>query len=110
MKRIRYGDDWWLMGDDAAAAVLDLAVLLAKHDSASSIQLRVLDDGGSVHTVSFLIGPATMMTSETITTAHPEPDNTDAVLDIRAQMERITSPPNAVGTGDWPARGYFDEV
>lgn len=110
MKRIRYGDDWWLIDDAAAAAVLEFAVLLAKHDLASSVQLRVMDDAGAVHAVSFLIGPATMMSSESVDTTLTDPDNTEAIAAIREQMDRIISPPNAVGTGEWPTREYFDDV
>jgi hypothetical protein len=111
MKRIGYGDSWWLCGDSAAETVLEYAVVLAKHESAASVDLNVLDVAGTRQVVSLLIGPATMMTAETTVSALPEPDNTGEIAIIRDEIRAILSPPpTAVGTPEPAPRSYFDDM
>lgn len=110
MKRIIYGESSWLIGDEAAETVMRYAVELAKRDAAASVDLSVVDGAGATQTVSFLIGPATMMMAETTRSSFPEPDNAAVVDDIRVRIDRMVSPPNAVATGERPLVEYFDDL
>ena len=93
MKLINYGDTDWLIGDDAATLLLEYSVLMAKGGSADSVDVAVLKTDGSPESVSFLIGPATMMTSRAFDTAFDEPDNAEAIEVVRGRMDAIVSPP-----------------
>jgi hypothetical protein len=95
VKQITYSDNSWLVGDDAADAIIEYAVLLARIESADAVQVAALGSDGQEQDVTFLIGPATMMTAETTESGLAEPDNSEAVADLRQRMGRITSPPHA---------------
>ena len=110
MKRIIYGETSWLLGDAAADTVLEYAVELARRDSASSVDLVVLDPAGAEQTVRFLIGPATMMMAETTGSAFPEPDNTAAVAAMRERVEALVHPPNVAATSERGSLDYFGDL
>jgi hypothetical protein len=95
VKLMRYGESEWLIGDDAADALLEYAVELARADSADSIEVAVLaTDGRGIH-LAALIGPATMMTAEDTDTPFAEPDNVDAVAGIRDRARLLVGHPIA---------------
>ena len=93
MKLINYGDTDWLIGDDAATLLLEYSVLMAKGGSADSVDVAVLKTDGSPESVSFLIGPATMMTSRAFDTAFDEPDNELAVARMERAMRDLVPTP-----------------
>ena len=95
MKQITYSDSSWLVGDDAADVILEYAVLLARIESADAVGVRALGVDGQEQHVTFLIGPATMMTAETTDSGRAEPDNDEAIAEIYRRIGRITSPPHA---------------
>ncbi|MCU1440994.1 MAG: hypothetical protein JWP85_1991 [Rhodoglobus sp.] len=95
VKQITYSDSSWLVGDDAADAIIEYAVLLARIESADSVRVAALGANGREQDVTFLIGPATMMTAETTESGLAEPDNSEAIADMHRRMGRITSPPHA---------------
>lgn len=86
MKLLNYGDADWLVGDDAAEALLDYCVFMGRISSSDSVEVSALDPDGITEAVTFLIGPATMMTASTLETDFTEPDNRDAVDEIHRRM------------------------
>lgn len=93
MKLINYGETDWLVGDDAAGVLFEYSILMAKGSSADSVDVAVLNSEGRVESVSFLIGPATMMTSRDVESDFEEPENEPVITEVRQRMQRIISPP-----------------
>jgi len=93
MKLINYGDTDWLIGDDAASLLLEYSILMARGGSADTVDMDVLSPEGDDATVSFLLGPATMMTARSVPSELPEPDNAATIAEVRGRIESIVSPP-----------------
>lgn len=108
MKQLSYDGASWLLGDDAADALIEYAVALGRKDSADAIELSAINPEGHEEQVAFLIGPATMMTSETTHSDFDEPDNTDAVVDLR-QRSREAGPPHPAPTQHPVKLDYLEE-
>lgn len=97
------------MGDDAADAVIEYAVALGRKDSADSVSLNVLNLRGEPQVVVFLLGPATMMTSESVESEFDEPDNALAVKHMAERTTR-TLPPVPTATRDAPPIDYIEDL
>jgi hypothetical protein len=110
VKRISYGETSWFIGDDAADAVLDYAVELARHESAASVDLVVLDAAGAEQAVRFLLGPATMMMAETMASSFPEPDNAASVTAMGERVEALVHPPNVAASRERGPLDYFGDL
>ncbi len=105
MKSITYAEKSWLVGDDAADAVVEYAVLLARTGSADSVEVNALSADGTAHLITLVIGPATMMTLASVDASADEPNNDEAVIAIHERMRIIQSPPITL-----PTRGGHGEV
>lgn len=92
MKSITYAEKSWLLGDLAADAVVEYAVLLARTGSADSVDVSVLSLDGTAHSLTLVVGPATMMTSAPVDTALEAPNNDDAIALIHERMRIIRTP------------------
>ena len=100
MKSITYAEKSWLVGDEAAAVLVEYAVLLARTGSADSISFNVLSPEGAPGVLTLLIGPASMMTAADSDVGEDEPNNDEAVIAIRERMRAISSPPSALPAAD----------
>lgn len=98
MKLINYADADWLVGDEAADLLLQYSILMAREGSADAVEVKVLTAEGTEQAVSFLLGPATMMTARSVDSDLPEPENSVAIEDVRRRMDAITSPPPVLPT------------
>lgn len=92
MKLLNYGDTEWLVGDEAAQLLMDYSVLMARVNTADSINVTMLDRHGEPQNLNILIGPATMMTSRESPGLYPEPENASAVAEIREKIAAIEEP------------------
>ena len=97
------------MGDDAADAVIDFAVALGRKSTADAVYLEVLNHDGKPEHLSLLVGPATMISVETVTVDYDEPDNNDEVLSIRARI-LTAQPPHPMPSAERPNNNFIDEV
>lgn len=86
MKRIRYGDQSWMVGDSIATTMLQFTAVLAKIGSAENIEFVGIDNQGHPVEVELVLGPATMMTAERVDVEMTEPDNAGPE---RAMRDRI---------------------
>ncbi len=109
MKRIIYDGNTWLVGDEAAEVLVEYAVLLAKEESADSVDVAAYDRSGQPQNITLLIGPATMMTIESSSSLLEPPDNADPVARVRERMRQVTSPPRAL-PGDPGDLSYLDDL
>jgi hypothetical protein len=99
VKSITYAEQSWLVGDEVSDALVDYAVLLARTNSADSIDMNALSTKGEPKVLTLVIGPATMMTLASADDSNPEPDNTDALVIMRERMRIIQSPPVTLPSG-----------
>jgi len=88
MKNIVYGESTWLIGDAAADALLDYAVFMAQTGSADHVDAVVLGPDGDEVVTSMVLGPATMITAQTMSSAFEEPDNSALMEYVRVRLER----------------------
>jgi len=92
MKQLSYDGGTWLLGDEAADALLDYAVSLGRRSGADSIEVSVLDGDGQPEQLTLLIGPATMMTAGTSRSRASEPDNRDAIAEMTRRLHAAVPP------------------
>ena len=86
MKHVMYAEKSLMMGDEVADLMMEYAVLLARHRS------------------------ATIMVAETARSSFPEPENGCAVTYLKKKIGLIRAPPFAHGLDDMEIRGFEDEV
>jgi hypothetical protein len=110
MKAVTYAENSWLLGDEAADTLMDYAVVLARIDSADSVEVLALGPDGTEQSVSFLIGPATMMTAQSSDSSVDAPDNRDAVTLIRERIRIIESPPAPIPMTSQESITFMDEL
>jgi hypothetical protein len=94
MKRIRYGDQSWMVGDSIATTMLEFTAVLAKLGSAENIEFTGIDENGHQVEVEFVLGPATMMTAERVDVEMSAPDNADREHAMRERIETLTGSPH----------------
>jgi hypothetical protein len=90
MKRIYYGEADFLVGDEAADALVDYAVLMAKLGTADSVQVEVIGPDGNAEMASFVIGPATILMVETTRSELSEPDNAAAIRYMAERTQELS--------------------
>jgi hypothetical protein len=95
VKLLQYADEHWLIGDDAAKALVDYAIALANDGRADSVDIRMLNPTGREQIVSLLVGPATMLTLTDSDSEANEPDNAAAVAMMLERTRQLTTPPTA---------------
>lgn len=91
MKRLRYAEAAWLLDDRTADALMERATQLARTQAAENLVVNVLDEQGQPEVVSFIVGPATMMTVESTESEFSEPENDEfhRHLSVRAEAQPI---------------------
>jgi hypothetical protein len=92
VKHITYANKSLLVGDDAADTITEYAALLAQHHSADTVTLSAFGADGDDVEGTFVLGQGTVLMAESTHSSIPEPDNTDAVAQMREKIRRLTSP------------------
>jgi hypothetical protein len=92
MKHLTYADKSLLVGDDAADLLVEYAALLAKNASADTVTLTGFGADGQEVQGTYLLDQGTVLMAETTHTSIKEPDNADAVMHMREEMIRLSSP------------------
>ena len=90
MKQLVYGEASWLIDDEGAAAVIEHAVQMARLHLADTVEMAVLDFDGTPSTVSLVLGPATMISAESVIVDWAAPDNTAMVAVLREKSAPTT--------------------
>lgn len=109
VKQLTYAEATWLVGDDAASAIIDYVVALGRANSADSIEFSAITSDGHSEKVTFVIGPATMMTAESTEASYDEPENSEAVATIRQRIARIQHP-TPVPSNDRPQNDQIEDL
>lgn len=98
MMRIHYAGGSELTGTAIADALLALAEQLARAGSATTVDIPVRQDDGSIGRSRFLIGPASQIVAETETSGSVEIRDDELVLDLVRQANELR--PHRVGATD----------
>jgi hypothetical protein len=95
MKHITYADKSLLVGDEAADIVLEYAAALTRASSGDQVELNAIGADGDEVVATLLLDPGISIMAETTTATFEEPDNADAIADMRAKMAALTKPKTA---------------
>jgi hypothetical protein len=98
MMRIHYAGGSELTGTAIADALLVLAEQLARAGSATTIDIPVRQDDGSIGRSRLLIGPASQIMAETEKNGSVEIRDEELVLDLERQANELR--PHRVGATD----------
>jgi hypothetical protein len=93
MKHVTTADKSLLIGDEAAELLISYAALLGQQNSADDVTLSAWGADGDPVEVTFLLNAGTTLLVESSESTVPEPDNREAIVDLKERMRRITSPP-----------------
>jgi hypothetical protein len=92
MKHVTYADKSLLVGDEAADTITEYSALLAKHGSADTVTLSAFGADGDDVEATFVLDQGTVLMAESTHSSIPEPDNAEAVREMREKMMRLSSP------------------
>jgi hypothetical protein len=91
MKRIRYMDQSYLVGDSMGRMMMDFAAALAKIGASEHVRFRGVDPNHEEIEVEIMIGPATQMIAESVVIDEPEPDNSEVEESMRERIDMISA-------------------
>jgi hypothetical protein len=92
MKHLTYSDKSLLVGDEAADALLEYSALVAKNGTADTVTLTGFGSDGQEVEATFVLDQGTILMAETSHTSIAEPENSDALMQMREKMMRLSSP------------------
>jgi hypothetical protein len=91
MKRIRYMDQSWVVGDSIARTMMDFAAALAKIDASEHVRFVGIDANHHEVEVEFMLGPATSMIVESVDVVASEPDNSGVEKEMLSRIAMISA-------------------
>ena len=109
MKNLVYGESSWLVGDDAANAILEYTVLMAKDGAADTVDVNVLGPDGNSEMTTLVLGPATMIQAQTTRSQLQEPENFELIVYIRERLRSSTLPAQPLSSAPLEPP-YADEI
>lgn len=89
MKKLVVGGTALLVGDDAADAIVEYAAVLARAGSADTVELRAIDPSGRGVQAYYALTATCAAMAQSTDSSGPEPDNTEIVNYINAQIRRL---------------------
>lgn len=91
MKHVTYAEKSLLVGDEAADALVEYSAALAKRGDADAVTLSAFDGDGNDVEATFVLNQGTILMAESTHSSIPEPDNAEAVREMREKTIRLTS-------------------
>lgn len=115
MRHITFGEKSFLLGNEAADAVLKYAALLAQHHTADTVTLNAISSDGDEVMVTMLLDTGAPLMLETTHNSQPEPENSVAVSYMAAQTGQLTGfsvavPDDASSIAAWHRDAAGDEL
>ena len=80
-----------IVGDEVADLVADYAVLVARVNTADSVQLNAYDEGGDYVQATLVLSNGGAILVESTNSNLPDPDNSKAEQYIRSRIDRWDS-------------------
>jgi hypothetical protein len=109
VKHITYSDKSLLVGDEAADLLVEYSVLLGQHGTADTVTLHGFGADADEVDASFVLNQGTVLMAETTHTSMNEPDNDEAVMQMREKIMRLTSPA-PVTPSDETMPAHYDDL
>lgn len=109
MKHVTYAEKSLLIGDEAADTLARYSALLAKHHSGDTVTLAAFGADGQDVDATFVLDQGTNLMAESSHSSIPEPDNAEAVREMREKIMRLTSPPT-VQPADQTMPATYEEL
>jgi hypothetical protein len=108
MKRIAYAEEWLTTDDRVADLVLEYARTLARHDTADTVTIPVLE-GTVLRHAQILIGPSSqiiVVESDEQAPPHFEVESDVALAALRSRLHQLSTPDPVPyeDEGDLPAQ------
>ncbi|GAB3140400.1 hypothetical protein [Marisediminicola antarctica] len=115
MRHITFGRKSFLLGNEAADAVIKYAALLAQNHTADTVTLNAISSDGDEVQVTILLDTGGPIMSETTDSSQPEPENSIAVSYIEARTTQLTGfsvavPDDGSSIADWHRDAADDEL
>jgi hypothetical protein len=110
MKRIFYGELGYLVGDRIAELLLEYGALLGEVDHTDIVSFRAYDAAGDLITASLSLGPATMISTESVELAQEDPPNGDTVQELQDRIDRIRGRHVGLPSDQLEGRSYIDDL
>lgn len=89
MELMHYAGGELMTGDAIAKAILNYAKALAITDSSDEVEIPIRRDDGSLGTAQLLIGPASQLVAETITTNLEDVTDDELVEQLHRKAARL---------------------
>lgn len=110
-----FGEKSFLLGNEAADAVLKYAALLAQNHTADTVTLNAISSDGDEVQVTMLLDTGAPVMAETTHNSQPEPENATALSYMAAQTSVISGfsvavPNDASSIAAWQRDAIGDEM
>ena len=115
MRHITFGEASFLLGNEAADAVLKYAALLAQKHTADTVTLNAISSDGNEVKVTILLDTGAPLMSETTHNNQPEPENSVVVSYMAAQTSHLSGfsmavPDDASSIAAWHRDAAGDDL
>lgn len=108
MRRVKYGDEAVIVGDEFGELLLEYAAALARNNTAEPLHFTAVNSEGQVR-ASFLLGPASQLTVVETHSHLPAPDNSEAEAVMRDRLKALSFPvPHPVEGGGGGGEHHSD--
>ena len=108
VKRVIYAGSDFLTGDAIAAALMRFSEALAEVGQAETIAIPALGENGEESQVEVLVGPASQIMAQDVTTEPADLVVPGAVAALEAKIRALT--PHAVIAEEWPERSDWNDA
>jgi hypothetical protein len=86
VKELIYAGGKTIVSDALAEALTDYAQVLAANGESGVIDIPAVGEDGTVGTSRLLLGPASQIMAEPVTTDAPDLDDSEAIAELKARM------------------------
>ncbi|WP_207454431.1 hypothetical protein [Desertivibrio insolitus] len=97
MRHVTIADKSLLIGDEAAAALLQYAALMGKLGSSDVVELSAIGADGETVEASFLLNSGTVLMVESSRSKLPEPDNDASTAYMNDRLAFYSADPQTMG-------------
>jgi hypothetical protein len=109
MRHVTFSEKSLLIGDEAAALLIEYAALLANLRRADTVDLNAIGADGADVVATFLLDAGSPLMTETTNSSMGEPDNAVGIAYIRERMTALTRRTMASVDEDHSPE-YFDDL
>lgn len=86
MKELIYAGGKTIVSDELAEALTDYAQIMASKGDSGVIEIPAIGEDGTVGTARLLLGPASQIIAEPVTSDHSELDDAEVIAELKARI------------------------